>query len=352
MRFGTFHLFPWHESKSQEQVFQETVELIRISEELGFSSTWLAEHHFSRYGLGSALLTLAAHIAGVTKNLRIGTAVIVLPFYNPITLAEEVATVDLLSGGRFELGIGRGYQWSEFHQLNIPLSESRARFDEAIEIMMKAWTEDEFDYRGQFWTFNGIKVLPKPKQQPYPPIAVAASTPEGYRKAAEHGYNLITGGSTATLDQVQSNLALYRETLEAHGYAYQPGNLKVTRPVYVDDSHRQAFDDTKDRYLWFIDTQLKVALPPDADQDGEGNRFYARRSMSFDEAFDQVGIFGTPEECIQRIEDLDRVIGGMTELICTFTFGGWDQRQIIRSMERFARDVMPYFQPAKATIQT
>ena len=137
MRFGTFHLFPWAENKSQEEVLRDTIDLTTLSEDLGFESVWLAEHHFSRYGLGSAVLTLAAALAGVTKRLRIGTAVVVLPFYNPITLAEEVATVDLISGGRFHFGVGRGYQWSEFHQFNIPLEESRARFEEAIDIMKR-----------------------------------------------------------------------------------------------------------------------------------------------------------------------------------------------------------------------
>ncbi|HEX2170862.1 MAG TPA: LLM class flavin-dependent oxidoreductase [Dehalococcoidia bacterium] len=343
MRFGTFHLFPWHEDKSQEQVLQETIDLVKLSEDLGFESVWLAEHHFSRYGLGSAVLTIAATLAGVTQRMRIGTAVVVLPFYNPITLAEEVATVDLISGGRFDFGVGRGYQWSEFSQFNIPLAESRARFEEAIDIMKKAWIEDAFDYRGRFWTFNDIKVLPKPKQKPHPPIAYAASSREGYQKAAEQGYNLITGGSTATLDQIRQNLALYRETAEAAGRTYNPATFKVTRPVYVAESRRQAWDDSKHRYMWFVETQRRVSLPPDG-QGGPAEMFAERAKITFEHAFDNLGIFGTPDHCIRQIEALDEVVGGMTEFIPIFTFGGWDQRKTIRSMELFAREVMPHFQ--------
>lgn len=346
MRFGTFHLFPWSEAKSQEQVFQETIELIRRSEDLGFVSTWLAEHHFSRYGLGSAILTLAAHVAGVTKNLRIGTAVVVLPFYNPITLAEEVATVDLVSGGRFDFGIGRGYQWSEFHQFNIPLEESRARFEEAIDIMVKAWTEDEFDYHGKFWQFNQIKVLPKPKQKPHPPIAYAASTREGFQKAAERGYNLITGGSTATLDQIRQNLTLYRETLEAFGYRYDPGQLKVTRPVHIAPTRQQANDESRDRYMWFVETQLKVATPPAGSGYGAAEMLHGRNAITWEHAFENLGIFGTPDQCIRQIQELDDTIGGMQEFIPIFTFGGWDQQKTIQSMELFAQEVMPHFQKA------
>jgi alkanesulfonate monooxygenase SsuD/methylene tetrahydromethanopterin reductase-like flavin-dependent oxidoreductase (luciferase family) len=138
MKFGTFHLLQWHESKSQAQVFKETVELVKLSEEFGFDSVWLADHHFSRYGLGSSVLTIAAHLAGVTSKLKIGTAVVVLPFYNPLTVAEVAASVDNLSDGRLILGVGRGYQWSEFHRQNVPFEESRERFDEALDIILRA----------------------------------------------------------------------------------------------------------------------------------------------------------------------------------------------------------------------
>ena len=359
MRFGTFHLFPWHEDKSPEQVLQESIEVIRVSEELGFDSAWLGEHHFSRYGLGSAILTIAALLAGVTRRLRIGTSVLVLPFYHPITLAEEIATVDLLSGGRFELGIGRGYQWSEFHQLNIPLAESRARFDEAIEIMKKAWTEDEFDYRGRFWTFNGIRVLPKPKRRPHPPITIAATSPGGFRQAAERGYNVFLGGSTGTLENAIRNLAVYRETLAGAGYTFDPDKLRVVRPVYLADSPAEARAETEGRMAWFVETQRRVVTPPNEQWDLIPEDYRQRAvniarpgGFDFEAFYHGTGIFGPPEECIRRIAEIDRVLGGVGEIVCSFTFGGWDQRKILQTMERFARDVMPHFQekPAPAAL--
>lgn len=351
MKFGTFHLFQWHEDKSPEQVFRDTVELVRISEELGFSSAWLAEHHFSRYGLGSAVMTLAAHLAGVTRQMRIGTAVVVLPFYNPITLAEEIATVDQLSGGRFELGVGRGYQWSEFHRLNVPFEESRERFDESLEIMRRAWTEEQFSFKGQFWTVNDARVLPKPVQKPHPPITVATSSPGGYRNAAERGQSILCGGSTTSLVTVADNLKIYRDTLTASGYTYDPGRVKVSRPVYVAESREQAYADTRERYEWFLAAQRAVAIPPDGRLDlipekerVALDRMLSRDPLPFDTAFESIGVYGTPDECIRRIEELDGIVGGLTEMMCSFALGGWDQRKVIRSMELFARDVMPHFQ--------
>jgi len=351
VKFGTFYLFSWHESKSQEQVIRDAIELIKISEELGFDSAWLAEHHFSRYGLGSAVLTLAGHVAAVTQRIRIGTAVVVLPFYNPITLAEEVATVDLLSGGRLELGIGRGYQWSEFNQLNISLGESRERFDESLEIMRLAWTEDEFDYHGKYWTFNGIKPLPKPLQKPHPPITVATSTPDGFRNAAARGQNILGGGSTTELETIQKNINLYRATLAEAGYAYDPARIKVQRPVFVADSSEAARAYFEERYMWFLQAQRKVTIPsPEIqarmtpDERVNIERFVKHVGMTFDTAFDEIGVFGPPEECVKRIEAVDNIVGGLEHFICSFAIGGWDQKEVIRSMERFAREVMPHFQ--------
>jgi alkanesulfonate monooxygenase SsuD/methylene tetrahydromethanopterin reductase-like flavin-dependent oxidoreductase (luciferase family) len=351
MKFGTFHLFQWHEDKSPEQVFRETVELVRISEELGFSSVWLAEHHFSRYGLGSSVLNVASHLAGLTKTMRIGTAVVVLPFYNPITLAEEIATVDQLSGGRFELGVGRGYQWSEFHRLNVPFEESRERFDESLEIMRLAWTEEQFSYQGKFWTVNDARVLPKPVQKPHPPITVATSSPSGYQNAAQRGQSILCGGSTTALATVADNLKLYRESLAAAGYTYDPAHVKMSRPVFVAESREEAYAYTREHYDWFLAAQRAVAVPP-ADsldlippKEREAlSRMLDRAPTPFDEAYETIGIYGTPEECVRRIEALDKLVGGLPEMMCSFALGGWDQQKVIRSMELFARDVMPHFQ--------
>ena len=115
----------------------------------------------------SSTMSLLAYLAGVTERIRLGTAVTVLPFHNPIQLAEEVATVDLLSDGRMDFGVGRGFQWGEFHKLNIPMDEASRRFEETMEVLNKAWTSTEpFDHAGEFWLFNDMTVQPKPVQLP------------------------------------------------------------------------------------------------------------------------------------------------------------------------------------------
>ncbi|MBI3967612.1 MAG: LLM class flavin-dependent oxidoreductase, partial [Chloroflexi bacterium] len=135
---------------------------------MGFDQIWVAEHHFTRYGSVPSTLTFAAYVAARTKRIRIGTAVVLLPFWNPLLVAEEAAMVDILSDGRLDLGVGRGYQWHEYQRFNIPMEESRGRFTESLEIIKKAWTEKAFDYEGQYFQLNGVNVLPKPLQKPHP----------------------------------------------------------------------------------------------------------------------------------------------------------------------------------------
>ena len=155
MKFGLFHSVQLPDPEAEKRYYKEALEQVLWAEQLGFNSVWMTEHHFSRHGIVSATLAVLAYLAGVTKTIRLGSAVTVLPFHNPIQLAEEAATVDLLSDGRLDFGVGRGYQWGEYHKLNIPMEEADRRFEEAMKVITRAWTEKEpFDHQGEFWTFN------------------------------------------------------------------------------------------------------------------------------------------------------------------------------------------------------
>ena len=148
MRFGLFHSVQLPDSSAQQRYYTEALDQVLKAEQLGFDSVWFTEHHFTRHGIVSATMSVLAYLAGVTSTIRLGTAVSVLPFHNPIQLAEEVATVDLLSNGRLDLGVGRGYQWGEYHRLNIAMDEADERFAESMEVMTKAWTSTgPFEHR-------------------------------------------------------------------------------------------------------------------------------------------------------------------------------------------------------------
>ena len=165
--------------------FRDFVEYNIEAEALGFHSSFIVEHHFTGFGQVSASLNLLTWIGARTKTLRLGTAVLVLPWHNPVLLAEQASTLDLLSGGRFDFGIGKGYRYNEFSGFCVPMEEAEARFDEVLEVMLKAWTSDTpWSHRGQYWQFDNVVVEPPTAQKPHPPIWMGAGSPGSIKKVA------------------------------------------------------------------------------------------------------------------------------------------------------------------------
>src|SRR5919204_2978062 len=190
MRFGTFHLLGSPEMAPAGRRFDETIEQIVLAEELGFDSIWIAEHHFSNYGYSANPLLLIAKASAVTSRIRFSQAVLVTPFWHPLRLAEDIAITDLLTHGRLDIGLGRGYQPMEFRGFEASLESSRALFAEQLALMRKAWTESDFTFEGQFYKLTSpITVLPKPIQQPHPPIWMAVQTDTSLEWAARHDCN-------------------------------------------------------------------------------------------------------------------------------------------------------------------
>src|SRR6201993_1380745 len=174
------------------QGFRDFIEYNVEAEALGYASTFLVEHHFTGLGQVSASLNLLTWVAARTKTLRLGTAVIVLPWHNPVLLAEQAATIDLLSGGRLDFGVGKGYRHNEFAGFCVPIEEADARFDEALDVIVKSWTSKQrFSHNGNFWRFADIIVEPPTAQKPHPPMWMAAGSPDSIRQVAARGYNLL-----------------------------------------------------------------------------------------------------------------------------------------------------------------
>src|SRR4029077_8372125 len=190
------------------QGFRDWLETNVEAEALGYRSTFLVEHHFTGWSRVSAPLMLLTALAMRTTTLRLGTAVMVLPWHNPVLLAEQAATLDLISGGRFDFGIGKGYRHSEFHGFQIAPDEAEARFEEAIAVMTRAWTtRQRFSHQGRFWHFEDIVVEPPPAQKPHPPLWVAAGSEHSIRRAAARGFNLILD-QYASAEQIAERIGL------------------------------------------------------------------------------------------------------------------------------------------------
>jgi alkanesulfonate monooxygenase SsuD/methylene tetrahydromethanopterin reductase-like flavin-dependent oxidoreductase (luciferase family) len=236
MRFGLFGgtVVPRGEpGDASARRLAEYIETTAEAEALGFWATFLTEHHFTGAGQISAPLQVLTAIAMRTTRLRLGTAVMVLAWQNPAMLAEQAATLDVVSGGRLELGIGKGYRATEFSGFAMPMEEADGRFDEALSVLKRAFTSNErFSHRGKFWRLDDVLVEPQPVQRPHPPLWMAAGTPPSIRKAAALGCNLLLDQFQSPA-QIKERIALYRAAVEAQGRAFDPLTVAVARNVYV-----------------------------------------------------------------------------------------------------------------------
>jgi alkanesulfonate monooxygenase SsuD/methylene tetrahydromethanopterin reductase-like flavin-dependent oxidoreductase (luciferase family) len=259
----------------------------------------------------------------------------VLPWHNPVLLAEQAATLDLLSGGRLDFGIGKGYRYNEFAGFRMSMEEADARFEECLEILLKAWTADEpFSHRGKYWEFDDIVVEPPPAQKPHPQIWMGAGSERSIRRVAAQGFNLLLG-QYASLPSVASHIAAYKSEVESRGRRFDPMQVGVTRAFFVTDAaeERQA---ALERRLQNRVRQLKLATWPDGTVLGGPDRATGDpRTINENSA-----MYGTPDEVAKRLEELRDVGVGYVLINGGGSGGGARGRE---SLRRFAREVMPSF---------
>jgi alkanesulfonate monooxygenase SsuD/methylene tetrahydromethanopterin reductase-like flavin-dependent oxidoreductase (luciferase family) len=216
--------------------FRDFVENNVEAEALGYHSTFIVEHHFTGFGQISATMNLLTWVGARTTTLRLGTAVIVLAWHNPVLLAEQAATLDLLSNGRLDFGIGKGYRYNEFAGFATPMEEADARFDESLEVMRKAWTSDApWSHRGRYWRFDNVVVEPPTFQKPHPVLWMGAGSAASIRKVAALGFNLLLD-QYASIEQIRERIAIFKAEVEARGRAFDPMHVGVTRSINIVDT--------------------------------------------------------------------------------------------------------------------
>jgi alkanesulfonate monooxygenase SsuD/methylene tetrahydromethanopterin reductase-like flavin-dependent oxidoreductase (luciferase family) len=310
------------------QGFRDYLDFNIEAEALGFHSSFLVEHHFTGWNQVSATLMLLMALAMRTKTLRLGSAVMVLPWHNPVLLAEQAATLDLISGGRFDFGIGKGYRHSEFKGFAIAPEEAEARFEEAITVMTRAFTSRErFSHRGRFWHFEDIVVEPPPAQKPHPPFWVAAGSESSIRRAAARGFNLILD-QYASAAQIAERIGVYQAERKAQGFAFDPMQVAVARQLYVanDEADKLA---ALQRQAAYTQRTVDVSRTPDGKR-GSHVLAYADKQGGTEAN----ALFGTPDEICAGLEALQQA--GAAYVLLTI-LGGAAQ------LRRFARDIMPAF---------
>lgn len=313
--------------EGQAEAYRRYIDTVLEAEALGYYSSFLVEHHFSGTGQVSASLSLLAHLAALTSRIRLGTAVVVLPWHNPVLVAEEVATVDLLSDGRFDFGVGKGYRYNEFHGFCLPIEEAGARFEEAMAVIRKAWAaEGRFSHHGERWRFEDIVIEPEVTQKPHPPLWLAAGRPDSLRYAAAEGYNLMLD-QFQTVEVILERLDIYKKALAESGRDYDPMGVAVARGMAIvhDQAEREA---AIDRRIRMLEVMNAYGRSPDGK---------AKSSMVSDDdlrkATREGALIGTAAEVIDRLEGM-RARGVGYVLLST------RDREALR---RFAAEVMPAF---------
>jgi len=258
MKVGLLQFFSWPDRKVPlPAVYERALRRIDVMEHSGYDAVWLAEHHFTGYSVCPSVHVMATHIAARTQRLRIGTAVTLAAFYHPLRIAEEVALLDVLSGGRVNWGAGRGFDATEFANFGVPPAESSERFREAVEVVLAAWRSDRLHFSGKFHHFDGVEVLPKPLQQPHPPTWVAATSPDAIAWAASRGHTILMDPHSTHAELARKRES-YRTQLEQHGHAFAGRVLPMARLLAIAPTDAEAEAVARRGAAWTTGSYVKT----------------------------------------------------------------------------------------------
>lgn len=349
MHIGLMMECDYREGGTPEEAFGEAFTTAEHAEEWGFDGVWLAERHFAPPGSGRAIpsvvaspLIIAAAIAAKTNRIQIGTAVLVLPLGHPVRMAEEVATLDHISRGRLNLGIGRsGFPWA-YEGYDIPYSESRERFREYFEVMKLAWTQERFSYQGQYYHFQDVCLIPKPYQKPYPPLRYAASTRETFPAMGQLGMPIFAGLGGASVREVSEAVSQYRLAWQEAGHPGD-GDVMLRVGIYVAEDLDRALSEPQESTMSYYN-RIRRGLIRTADSfDGERRAQRAERlaNLTYEDALQDRLVYGTPETVVNRLGELRDELG-LSGIIMEPNVGGrMPPERISNSIHLFGQEVAP-----------
>ena len=348
MKFGIFILPSWPEAGTSHQgrVYQEAVEQIQYAEELGFDAVWLAEHHFTRFGIISSAIPFATYVAARTKTIRIGTGVSVLTFHNPIFMAEETAMLDVLSNGRLDFGVGRGQVVYEYNNFRVEYDSRTQRFQEIVDIILGLWSTPGFTYHGKYYSVDDMTIAPVPVQRPHPPMYLAVSrTPASVDVAVSRHLPVLTSANTPDED-VLGIRSLYFERCAAVGQRPLVGDMPFFRLTHVAEDEKQAREIPRASLTWVRDlNSLRRTLSGGSEIYMDLEHWRRTRTVqvpAYETELQTTAYFGTPEHLVQRLRWLQEK-HHVQYFGADMAFGKMQHADVLRSMELFAREVMPKF---------
>ncbi len=337
MKFGLFFQLPCAADQNPAARYQDTIGQCQLADELGFDAAWLAELHFNqRFSVMPAPLMIASAVAQTTKRIRVGTAVHLMPLHHPVRLAEEAATLDVLSGGRSIFGIGRGSIPTHFLGYGIDQEQARERFLEGLEMVLGTWTNEEFSYQGHYYKADALSVAPRPLQDPHPPVYVAANSADTFEIVGSLGHNILVAPTIVTVQGALDGLASYRRELGENGHDEAKVRVNVNVPVHVAETEKEAqagFEITINNYIGTLRNMASASR-------GSSRAM----SLTYELVRDEFAAVGTPDQVADRLQSF-KARYNPQEFMCWFNIGGMlPHEQVAKSMTLFAQEVMPQFQ--------
>ena len=334
MEFGLFDQLPCAPTQDVGARYNDIIAQGQLADRLGLDAVWLAEYHFNpRFSVLPAPLLVASAIARCTERVKVATAVNLLPLHQPVRLAEEWATLDVLSGGRAVFGIGRGSNPEHYSGMGIATEEGRPRFLEALDVVIKCWTEERLHHHGEFFQADDVAVVPKPVQKPHPPVYIASNSEDTFPMVGSLGHNILVTPLIITHEGVQRGLASYREQLVKNGH--DPAGVKVlpTLAACVAESRKKAEEvlrPTIDNYLGVLRT-------------GRSRGSGRAATVTTDEFLRDYAIVGDPSEVTEQIQAI-REMFDCQGIIFWHNIGGLvPHEKIVKSLELFTDKVLPNF---------
>jgi alkanesulfonate monooxygenase SsuD/methylene tetrahydromethanopterin reductase-like flavin-dependent oxidoreductase (luciferase family) len=345
MHFGMFMEFGPRPGGTEAEAFREGFELVDAAEAWGLDSVWLSEFHFSpdRSVLSSPIVVAGA-LAARTRRMRIGLAVYVLPLTNPLRIAEEAATLDQISGGRLDFGIGRSGFVRAYNSYAIDYGESQARFEEGLEVLRLAWKGGKFSYSGQYYQVNEAQAVPQPVQKPHPPMRMAATSAATFKVVAEQGLPLFVGLRGDGLGQLIENIKVYRETWQRCGHGGE-GSVFLRVPIHAADTEAAAIAEPRENIIYYFERQARLiaASSPKGGTAERRNTAATLSALSYDDILADRVAFGDPARLIDRLREWRQVLG-IDGITAELNAGGMlSEAQVKNSLRIITREVMPAF---------
>jgi len=347
MDFGVF-VEQMRDGSSQLTAFHEMFELVDAGEAWGLDIVWLAEMLVNpARSVLSAPLLVASSIVTRTKRLRVGTAVLLLPLNHPLRVAGEIATLDHLSAGRFDFGIGRSGFPRSYDALGVAYDESQERFFEALDIIRQAWQGEPFSYAGKFWRFTNVGVSPRPYRTPHPPIRMAATTAETFPRVGRMGLPIFVGLRGMDIPELAGHVRAYRSAWREAGHPGD-GDVCLRIPLYAAPTETAAREEPHETITYYFKRQAELTRAPIGRAGtGPAERLQSQAqrlaALSYEEILTTKVAFGSPGGLTERLLELKQDLG-VNGIAAELNPGGLLPRaQEMRSLQILTQQVMPAF---------